>query len=362
MVRGAGLSETIPLAFAIPGDLATPTGGYVYDRRVMALLPGHGVAPRVLALPGSYPFPSQGDLEATRAALESVAPNEIILADGLAWGAFAPALASGLRAPVVALCHHPLGLEAGLTPGQARAFLDNERAMLALSDHVIVSSRTTRDTIADLFALPADKITVAEPGVDRAPPARGGGSPTVSLIAVGSIVPRKGYDVLVEALTRLADIDWTLRIVGALDRAPQAVAALRAQIAASGLADRIELVGAADDARLAALYNASDLFVSASRYEGYGMVLAEAMVRGLPLVSTTGGAAADTVPDAAAIKIAPDDAGALAQALRRAITDGDVRARLAAGALEASHRLPTWDSAARAIAQAVRTIHGKTRP
>lgn len=356
------MSGAIPLAFAIPGDLATPTGGYVYDRRVMALLPDHGVAPRVLALPGSFPFPSQADLEVTRAALESVGPHETILADGLAWGAFSPALASGLRAPVVALCHHPLGLEAGLSPEQARAFLGNERAMLALSDHVIVSSRTTRDTIAQLFALPCDKITIAEPGVDRAPRARGSRSPTVSIIAVGSIVPRKGYDVLVEALAGLADLDWKMRIVGALDRAPQAVAALRAQIAASGLVHRIELVGAADDAQLAALYDASDLFVSASRYEGYGMVLAEAMVCGLPLVSTTGGAAADTVPDAAAIKVAPDNAGALARALRSAVTDRDLRARLAAGALEASHRLPTWDSAAARVAQALRNVHGKTRP
>ena len=171
MVRGAGLSGAIPVAFAIPGDLATPTGGYVYDRRVMALLPGHGIQPRVLALPGSFPFPSQADLDLTRAALESVAPHETILADGLAWGAFAPALASGLRAPVVALCHHPLGLEAGLTPEQARAFLDNERAMLALSDHVIVSSRTTRDTIAATVRSPA---ATRSPSPNRASIARRG--------------------------------------------------------------------------------------------------------------------------------------------------------------------------------------------
>jgi glycosyltransferase involved in cell wall biosynthesis len=333
----------------------------MYDRRVMALLPEHGVTPRVLALPGSFPFPSQADLEATRAALDSVPAHETILADGLAWGAFAPSLASGIRARVVALCHHPLGLEAGLTSEQARAFIDNERAMLALSDHVIVSSRTTRDTLADMFAVPRDKITVAEPGVDRAPRARGGGEKTVSIIAVGSIVPRKGYDVLVEALSGLADLDWRLRIVGALDRAPPTVAALEARIAASGLAGRIELVGAADDVQLAKLYDASDLFVSASRYEGYGMVLAEAMVRGLPLVSTTGGAAAETVPDDAAIKVPPDDAGALADGLRRAISGADLRARLAAAALEASRGLPTWDSAAKTIAQALHKAHRKKR-
>ncbi len=355
------MSEAIRLAFAIPGDLATPTGGYVYDRRVMALLPAHGVEARVLSLPGSFPFPSQADLEATRAALEAVPADEVILADGLAWGAYPPALAAAIRAPVIALCHHPLGLEAGLSPDQARGFIDNERAILGLSDHVIVTSNATRATLVEQFAVAANGITVAEPGVDRAAPARGGGSETVQMIAVGSIVPRKGYDILVDALIQVKDLDWGLRIVGALDRAPEAVAALNAQIAASGLAERITFTGAADDAQLAALYDASDLFVSASRYEGYGMVLAEAMVRGLPIVCTTGGAAADTAPDSAALKAPPEDAGALADALRRAASDANLRARLAANALAASDSLPTWDSAAQTIARVVRVVHRSKR-
>jgi glycosyltransferase involved in cell wall biosynthesis len=355
------LSDQVRLAFAIPGDLATPTGGYVYDRRVMALLGDHGVTARALALPGSFPSPSQADLDVTRAALEGVGPDEAILADGLAWGAFPPALARAIRAPVIALCHHPLGLEAGLSAERARALIDNERAILAASDHVIVTSNATRATLIEQFETPPEAITVAEPGVDRTERARGSGSPTVHIIAVGSIVPRKGYDVLVEALAHIANLDWRLRIVGALDRAPEAVAALRAQIEAAGLAQRIEFAGAADEARLVALYDTSDLFVSASRYEGYGMVLAEAMVRGLPIVSTTGGAAADTVPDAAALKVPPDDAGALSGALRKAISDANLRARLSESALEASKLLPTWESTARTIASVVRSVHQKAR-
>lgn len=355
------MTAAIRLAFAIPGDPATPTGGYVYDRRVMALLPDHGVAARILALPASFPFPARADLAATRAAFESVAPDETILADGLAWGAVPPALAEAVRAPVIALCHHPLGLETGLTRDQARALIDNERAVLALSAHVIVTSAATRATLIEAFGVAPDAITVAEPGVDRAAPARGSGSPIVHILAVGSVAPRKGYDVLMDALARLAGLDWRLRIAGALDRAPDAAAALRAQIAASGLSERVEFVGAVDDAGLGALYDSSDLFVSASRYEGYGMVLAEAMARGLPLVSTTGGAAADTVPDIAALKVPPDDAGALAHALREAISDNGLRARLAAGAFDSAQSLPTWDSAAKTVARVVQAVHRKAR-
>jgi glycosyltransferase involved in cell wall biosynthesis len=355
------VSEAIRLAFAIPGDLSTPTGGYVYDRRVIDLLPDHGVEARVLALPGSFPFPSQADLDATRAALEGVSADEVILADGLAWGACPPALAGAIRAPVIALCHHPLGLEAGLTPDQARAMIDNERAILAASDHVIVTSNATRATLIDEFAVAARAITVAEPGVERAAPARGTGSTSVHIIAVGSIVQRKGYDILVDALARIKDFDWRLSIVGALDRAPRAVALLHSQIEAAGLIDRITFTGAANDAQLAALYDASDLFVSASRYEGYGMVLAEAMVRGLPIVSTTGGAAAETVPDDAALKVPPEDVEALSLALRKAISDAPLRGRLAAAALAASDKLPTWNSAAMTIARVVRDVHEKAR-
>lgn len=355
------MNEARRLAFAIPGDLATPTGGYVYDRRVLALVAHHGVNARVLALPGSFPAPSQADLEFTQAALASVEADEVLLVDGLALGAFVPSMTVGVRAPLIALCHHPLGLEAGLSPEQAQALIENERAMLALCDHVIVTSNATRATLIEQFGVAGNAITVAEPGVDRAGPAQGSGSATVNIIAVGSIVPRKGYDILIAALAQLTDLDWRLRIVGALDRAPRAVAALHVQIERAGLGQRVEFTGAADDAALTSLYEESDLFVSASRYEGYGMVLTEAMVRGLAIISSTGGAAADTVPDNAALKVAPEDIGALAGALRRAISDAGLRARLGAAALEASIHLPTWDSAAKTIADVVGSIHKSAR-
>jgi glycosyltransferase involved in cell wall biosynthesis len=347
--------QPVRAIFAIPGDLATPTGGYAYDRRVLALLGEYGIDARLLTLPGSFPRPGAEDLEITRQALSAVSPDDVLLIDGLAWGAMPVEIAGALGAKIVALCHHPLGLEAGLTQAQANALVANETMNLAFAAKVVVTSHSTRATLIAQFGVDPEKIVVAEPGTDPAPRAIGGGSEVLNILAVGSIVQRKGYDLLVEALAGLQDFNWRLRIVGALDRAPDCVQALRAQIAAAGLEERI-ILGGATDAELDALYHNADVFVSASRYEGYGMVLTEAMARGLPIIASTGGAAADTLPDGAGLKIPPNDAPALREALRRALSDSALRTQLANAASAAALNLPGWNDAANIIAQTLRAV------
>jgi glycosyltransferase involved in cell wall biosynthesis len=161
---------------------------------------------------------------------------------------------------------------------------------------------------------------------------------------------------LVEALVGLADLDWRLTIAGALDRDPAEAARLRAAIAASGLEERIALPGSVDATALETLYAFADAFASPSLFEGYGMALAEALARGLPLVASTGGAAIDTVPDTAALKVPPGDVGALREALRAMIADGDLRRACADAAWAAGQRLPRWRDTARAVAGVMREI------
>ena len=344
--------------FAIPGDIDLPTGGYAYDRRVLALLPRFGVEARHLALPGSFPRPTAQDLAETQALLAKVDPDDAILFDGLAWGAMPVDLAASLGGGVVALCHHPLGLESGLPAPPAEALIANEKTTLALAARIVVTSAATARLLIARFDVPEDKIVIAEPGTEPAPRAAGGGGGALNLLAVGSLVPRKGYDLLVEALSGLRDFNWRLRIVGADDRAPAFARMLRAQISDAGLEDRIFLDGAVEDDALAEAYHRADLFISASRFEGYGMVLTEALARGLPIVASTGGAAGDTLPDSAALKVPPDDASALREALRAALADAALRARLSQGALEAAASLPTWEDAARLVAQALLQAQG----
>jgi glycosyltransferase involved in cell wall biosynthesis len=342
-------------AFVIPGDITLATGGYAYDRRVMALLPRFGVATRHLTLPGSYPAPNAGDLAETRRLLADVTAETIILADGLAYGAMPAELIASLRSPIVALVHHPLCLEAGLAKPRQDELYALEKAALALARHIVVTSPSTATTLTADFAVPAARITVAEPGTDPADRARGTGKPLM-LLAVGSIVPRKAHDVLVRALALVENRDWQIAIVGPIDRSEEAVAALQVAIEDTGLGPRIALPGAVDSGQLDRFYDAADLFVMPSLYEGYGMVLAEAMARGLPIVCTTGGAAAATVPDAAAIKVPPGDVQALGLAIRRVLDDPPLRRTMSDAAWAAGQKLPRWDDTARTIADVIRNV------
>lgn len=343
------------IAFAIPGDITLPTGGYAYDRRVLALLPSRGIEARHLPLPGGFPQPTAAELAETQRLLLAAPADAVLLIDGLAYGAMPADIVGSLDCRIVALVHHPLCLEAGLSERRQLELRALETAALALAQHVIVTSAATAKTLATDFAVPIAKISVAEPGTDAAPRAKGTGSP-LQLLGVGSIVPRKAFNILVRALVPHTDVPWRLSIVGATDRSPEALAMLRTVIAESGLQDRIVLIGAADEARLNVHYASADIFVMPSLYEGYGMVLAEAMARGLPIVCTTGGAAADTAPDAAALKVPPGDVAALSAAIGRLLRDTTLRTGVGDASWAAGQALPRWEQTARTIADVVRRV------
>ena len=361
--------------FAIPGDINLRTGGYIYDRRVLALLPHAGIAADHLPLAGGYPEPSRDELAATARVFSKLPPEAVLLVDGLAYGTMPPDVILRAPCPIVALVHHPLCLETGLAAERQAELKASETVALALARHIIVTSATTARTLMTAFGAEAERITVAEPGTDkpRARPFRiyarlaSGSMPaaavppsemldSLQLLAAGSIVPRKGYDILVRALARLRHLDWQLTIAGDRDRSPETAGALEDQIRFSGVRDRIRLVGAVDERTLANLYAQADLFVTASLYEGYGMVLSEALARGLPIVTTTGGAAAETVPDRAALKVPPGDVRALANALGRAMRYGTLRKKLSDASWAAGQKLPDWMDTAHVVAGVIRDV------
>ena len=342
------------LAFAVPGDLATPTGGYAYDRQIIAELTRLDWIIDVIDLGDGFPRADAKMRIAAQALLEKTPEGCPIVIDGLAFGVLPEAAASlQTRNPLIALVHHPLAFESGLSRADAETFRASEKAALAYARRVIVTSVATAYLLTTGYDVPADRITVARPGSEPVAPARGSSDGIVRLLAVGSLVPRKGYDVLIAALVTLADLPWRLTIAGDGERDPATAANIRNEIARSGLNERVTVAGAVSPGRLAELYIAADLFVLASRYEGYGMAYAEAIAYGLPVIGTTAGAIPDTLSRDAAILVAPDDATALAHALRRLIANKDERRRMAAAARAAAARLPKWRDSAALFASAI---------
>ncbi len=347
-----------PIVFAIPGDLSLPTGGYAYDRRLLSEWRRSGADATHLALPGSFPNPTDQDFGETGRLLLGTPWDSTLLIDGLAYGAFPEGFAAGLAGRVVALVHHPLGLEAGLSPARAAELVALETGALRHAAHVVTTSPLTKRLLVAEFGVSEDTISVAEPGTDASPRATGSGSARLNLLTVGSVVPRKAHSVLVAALSGLTQQDWHLTIIGAEDRSPDTSAALRQQIAQLGLSGRITMAGAVDDAELAAAYAATDIFVLPSLFEGFGMVLTEAMARGLPIICTTGGAAAETVPDSVAIKVEPGNIAKLADAISALMRNKEERQARADTAWALAADLPRWPDSARIVFEACQRISG----
>ena len=337
------------IAFAIPGDIETPTGGYIYDRRIIEGLRDLGWQVDLVALGEGFPFPDHTTLTHAQRTLNAIAPGLAVLIDGLAFGVM-PQIARqlALTHPLIALVHHPLALEAGLSVAQAAAFRRSEMDALSYASQVIVTSPATARTLITEFGLPAAKVHVVLPGTDRSKADFTGHSGQAStaqvlrMLSVGSITRRKGFDVLMAALALLKDLPWQLTIAGDPTRDARASLQLDQDLDRFGLRDRVRLLGTVSSEVLDSLYQAADVFVLASRYEGYGMAFAEALAHGLPVVATTGGAIPETVPSTAGMLVEPGHVAQFADALRRIITDAKLRAALSEGAFQAAQCQPDW--------------------
>ncbi len=347
-----------PVAFVYPGDIEARTGGYGYDRRLVAELRAHGHEVTLVSLDGAFPDPDPADIDAALARLRAIDADHAIIVDGLAYGALPADGLADVPAPIVALVHHPLALETGLDPARVDTVAATERAALTKAAHVVVTSPHTRDTLVTDFDVPQNAITVAIPGLDhgwrQAPMHRPARPPRI--VSVASILPRKGFDTLTAALAAIADLDWEADFVGSTERAPETVAALKAQIEQAGLQDRIRLRGEASEDTIRALYREASVFALASRYEGFGMVFAEAMASGLPIVATRGGAIPDVVPPAAGRLVDVDDADAFAAALRAILSDPDLAARLSEGAAEMGRSFQGWLRTGKLVSDALEAL------
>ena len=331
--------------WAIPGPLAQYTGGYRYDAEVVTGLRARGVALDVHALAGRHPdADGSAQAAAARTWIGSAAAGAGLIIDGLALPAFAPLLDRvDPRGPVIALIHHPLALETGLDPDRARHLAQTEQAALRRVDAVVVTSPATRALLA-AGGLDAARLHVARPGTPRVMrrlPKRPRFGP-VRLLCVATLIPRKGHLRLLAALSGVRRVPWRLVCVGG-DRGDQVSARrIRARCDRAGWRRRVRITGEVDPAALSRHYHEADLFVSASRLEGYGMALAEALMHGVPIVTTRGGAIAETVPATAGLRVHGAAPRHLRRALSRALEQPGRRRHWARQARRQARRLGDW--------------------
>ncbi|WP_232475006.1 glycosyltransferase family 4 protein [Neoroseomonas rubea] len=333
----------------VPGPFDAISGGYIYDRRMVEGLRALGETVEVVELPGSHPAPDEAATEGARAALAALPADARIVIDGLGLPAFLP-LAQELSARrAVALIHHPTALEHGFAESTRTVLKSKERALFGACARLVCTSPLTARRLPEEFGTDAAKIGVVEPGTDPAARAAGSGGPGCAILSVGTLVPRKGHDVLLRALARLTDLDWSLTIAGDERRDPPHAHGLRALADELGIAGRVAFAGEVSGPALDALYDGADLFALATRWEGYGMAAAEAMARGLPLAITAGGAIAEVVVQGSAIVSPVDDHVSLSKGMRRPIFDADLRAEMAEAAWQGGQRLPRWTDRAEAF-------------
>ena len=349
-------TATPAATLALPGDITTLTGGYIYDRLLLEELRHAGHPMGLLQLPDGFPFPTPQDMAQAVTALQALPGDQPVIIDGLAFGALPTSEVARIKAPIVALVHHPLALESGLPQDQQDHLWRTERDNLRHAVAVLVPSPHTRDMLVERYDVAPDLIRVALPGIarpcPRPAPVQGDAPPLI--LSVGILHPRKGHDVLIAALHRIADLPWRAEIVGN-PWEPGHAEALQAQIDDTGLSARIHLAGRVSADRLNALYAEARIFALATRYEGYGIVFNEALVHGLPVVSCRTGAVPDTVPADAGRLVARDDPAAFADALRDLLTVPGLRDTMAAAAQKRGDSLPTWADTAAVAADALRS-------
>ncbi len=329
----------------VPGDPETKTGGYIYDRRIAVELERLGWQVVTTGLDGRFPDADRQAVDALHGCLSPLDDSSLVIMDGLALSAVPEIVREhSPRLDIVALVHHPLGDESGLDEKRRRLYHAREVAALSATIGVIVTSPFTKRRLMELGA-DAEVIRVAEPGTDPSPPAIGSKSACKHLLCVATVTPRKRHDILIEALDGIAGMDWTLDCVGHFDPGDDWAKRVFGQLGKSSIGDRVNFTGVRTGDELASCFEAADLFVLASEYEGFGMVFTEALARGLPVVGTTGGAIPDTVADGAGVLVPPGDADALGGAVSGLLGDAEKFDAVKAGAMAARESLADWPSA-----------------
>lgn len=340
------------IGLIIYGTLDTVSGGYLYDRKLVAHLRASGDEVTVISLPWSS-YGRHLSHNFARDLLRRLrdAPFDLLLQDELnhpSLFAINGRLSPHIAYPIVSIVHHLRSSEAhprGLLP----LYRQVERRYLHTVDGFVFNSQTTKGVVEGMIGTSKPAI-VATPAGDRFQPAittdeiiaRSHRDEPLKILFVGNLMPRKGLHRLIAALAALPKMAWRVEVVGETAVSPAYTRRIQNQIARAGLADRITLHGVLDDAPLAAQYRQAHLLAVPSEYEGFGIVYLEAMSFGLPAIGTTAGAAGEIITHAQNGYLVTAEGEELAQHLHYLHYNRDELARLSLNARQHFLTAPTW--------------------
>jgi len=341
------------VSLIVPAPLDQVSGGYVYDRRMAEGLRADGHTVAIVELNGRFPLSDDDARDSACAAWDRLAEPTRPVIDGLALPAFSGMEDALWARGAVGLIHHPTALEVGFSETEGGMLHRIERRLYPRLTRIIVTSDSTAERLAAEFGVDRAHVSVVVPGTGDAPRSVGSGGPAVEILSIGTVVPRKGHDVLIRSLARLPDLRWHLTIVGSLRNEPAYADSLVRLTEELQIAPQVRFAGEVTGEPLEALWRGADLFALATWFEGYGMAIAEALRRGLPIAVTAGGAAAALVGPEAGVVCEPGDQVQLTKALRRVIFSASLRQEMAEQAWKIGQTLPEWETQVRAFADAL---------
>jgi glycosyltransferase involved in cell wall biosynthesis len=333
--------KRMKLYFIIPGNIHSLTGGYLYDMKMIRGLEEQGYDVPIIGI--DEPLTCLAAIEGyCRSQFIKLPPGTCVVIDSLVLGLLHKLVREfSDRLNIVGLIHLPvtyniLSYKMKLADYEINAMMD--------ASSLIVTGRFMVQLLGDA-GIPSEKITIVEPGTERYPRKRTYKKLPTELLCISNYSAIKAQHVLVQALEKIRHMDWSLNLYGNMQRDERYVASLRSYILRKNLEGRILLHDTIPHDQISAAFLQSDLFILPSLFESFGMVLAESLAHGIPVVTTVAGNIPYTVPPAMGVFTERGNADHLAYALNELMLDEEKYASLYRAASDYHKQARSWETA-----------------